>query len=359
MGFGRIHSWLVVLIVIVTLFGLGAWRFYDHLQYGNASPLHRAVMKGDRERVRRLIGDGVRVDATMKAGLFSNTWGATSLHLAARKDRVEILEDLVKAGANIEAMDELGFTPLQAALQSEADRAAQALLRAGAKVRCQPQPGRAAYALDNCGQPLQGAVNTGSAATVLMLIERGADPRIDIGQDAIAHVNSPDIVPKVQMLLDRGLPINSTIRFGGAIHNAVMRNDVPAVTFLLDRGADIELRRPLDEYTPLIVAVSAGSNDVVKLLIERKADTHAKTSWTSSLIFVAAFSGQRETLRLLLSMNLGIDIQAGRIDDNATPLHFAYWNNDPEMIDMLIKAGARTDARTTDGRLPHEYRKNR
>jgi ankyrin repeat protein len=56
-------------------------------------------------------------------------------------------------------------------------------------------------------------------------------------------------------------------------------------------------------------------------------------------------------------MNLGIDLQAGRASDKATPLHFAYWNNDTEMADLLIKAGALPDASTTDGRLPKEYRR--
>lgn len=176
----------------------------------------------------------------------------------------------------------------------------------------------------------------------------------------MAYVDGPDRLDKVQLLLERGFSVNehrSTPNQEAALHNAARNNNTAAITFLLDHGADIEAVQGGYEFTPLLAAAYSGSNDAIKTLIERGADPKAGTEHFGSPIYAAVFGGKRETVRLLLSMNLGIDLQAGRASDNTTPLHMAYWNGDLEMVQLLLEAGALPDARTTDGRLPSEYRK--
>jgi ankyrin repeat protein len=353
----RVHLWWIVPLALISAFTTAGWWFVDTLHYGNASSLHRAVMQDDCKRVKRLIARGADVNTRMKAGLFPDTWGATPLHLAARQDGVELVEELIRAGADKDAADELGFTPLHAALRDGADAAAQVLIRASARVRSDTNDGRSGYALENCGQPLRTALQRASIATVRLLLVAGADPRSDIGDDALAYADGPDRVAKLQLLLEGGFSVEGSSTMGRPLHVAAENNDAAAIALLLDRGADIEAKSGSYEFTPLLAAAYAGSNDAVRMLLERGANPKAGTEHFGSPVYAAAFSGKRETVRLLLSMNLGIDLQAGRASDQATPLHFAYWNNDSEMASLLIKAGALSNARTTDGRLPAEYRK--
>lgn len=293
----------------------------------------------------------------MKASLFPSTWGATPLHLAAERDRAEIVGELIRAGADRDAADELGFTPLHAALRDGADAAAQALIRANAQVRSDTIEGRSGYALENFGGLLRTALQRASITTVRLMLGAGADPRSDIGDDAMAYADGPDRLPKLQLLLERGFSVEGSSTMGRPLHGAAANNDVAAIILLLDHDADIEAKGGNYGFTPLLAAAYTGSSDAVKALIERGANPNAGTDYFGSPVYAAAFSGKRETVRLLLSMDLGIDLQAGRASDKATPLHFAYWNNDAEMADLLMEAGALPNARTTDGRLPTEYRR--
>ncbi len=349
--------WLLVPAGVVLVAAWGAWWFVDRLSFGNASPLHRAIILGQRERAARLIASGSDVDATMYSGLHPATWGATPLHLAARRDQTEVVEALLRAGAHPNAADHLGFTPLHAALQEGANGAAIALIRAGAAVRSSTTDGKAGYALENCGQPIRTALQTSSIATVRALIDAGADPAEDIGEDAMAYADAPDLLPKLELMIARGLSVEGVSSMGRAIHRAAAADDAAAIEFLLDRGAEIEARGGDYGFTPLLAAAYAGSNRAVTTLVQRGADVRAGTPYFGSPIYAAAFSGHRETVRLLLSMHLNIDLRAGRASDGATPLHMAYWNHDQEMARMLIDAGADPTQRSLDGRTPEAFRR--
>ena len=77
------------------------------------NPLHTAVNKGHMDVVRVLIDGSSDVDA-IYTGFFGDGREA-SLHLAARSGFASIVEVLVGAGANVNAKDENGKTPLQVA----------------------------------------------------------------------------------------------------------------------------------------------------------------------------------------------------------------------------------------------------
>lgn len=83
------------------------------------SPLCAAIIKGDLDAVKKFIEYGVDVNET------SN--GMTPLMFAARFNRVDIIEVLLKNGADKKTKDEKGYTALKYAEQSKANDAIQAL----------------------------------------------------------------------------------------------------------------------------------------------------------------------------------------------------------------------------------------
>lgn len=76
--------------------------------------------------VRALIEAGARVDAC------DGTKRCTALHMAARRGNVEAAEALLERGANIEARDSLGETPLRRSVNCGQTGVAALLLARGA-----------------------------------------------------------------------------------------------------------------------------------------------------------------------------------------------------------------------------------
>src|SRR5512132_644194 len=68
-------------------------------------PLIEAAKNGDRAALRVLIEQKVDVNA-------ADADGTTALHWSAYRDDLESVELLVRAGANVNAANDLGATPL-------------------------------------------------------------------------------------------------------------------------------------------------------------------------------------------------------------------------------------------------------
>ncbi|MEM6734143.1 MAG: ankyrin repeat domain-containing protein, partial [Myxococcota bacterium] len=79
---------------------------------------------------------------------------------------------------------------------------------------------------------------------------------------------------------------------------------------LLEAGADIENGYGDQLVSPAHVAAFHGSTDVLQLLLAEGANPHVGSDYYGSLIYAAAFEGHRETVKALIALDLGIDIQA-------------------------------------------------
>ena len=273
----KAHIWWIAAICCLSIVIGGLWFINDRLAFGNATPLHRAILNRDFQRAHDLILGGADVRARMRAELFPTTWGATPLHLAARRNSSELILDLIQAGADPNAPDDLGFTPLHAAVLDRHEKAAMTLLRSGASVRTPPLTGRARYAFDNCGQPLSSALSECSISMVQALLDAGANPSSDIGENAMAYARSPDLLSKFQLLVKLGCPVRVSDRFNTPLHIASISNDTSAIEFLLDQVADIEATTPDTTMTPLLAAASSRAHGAVKMLIERGANISTTT----------------------------------------------------------------------------------
>lgn len=85
------------------------------------SPLCKAVATGNTEEVKRLIKNGVDVNAK------SN--GMMPIHYAAKYNRVELIKVLITAGSEIHESCDQGYTALRLAEKAKADDAALFLKR--------------------------------------------------------------------------------------------------------------------------------------------------------------------------------------------------------------------------------------
>jgi uncharacterized protein len=158
-----------------------------------------AAMRGNRDAVKTLIGQGADVNAAQGDGM-------SALHWAADKGDAELTEMLVYAGANVGGVTRIGaYTPLHLASRAGNVAAVQALLKAGAKVDAKTSVTGAT--------PLHLAAAAGNPAVVTALLDAKADVNAresEWGQTPLIFAASLNRVEAIKVLLGRGADANVT-----------------------------------------------------------------------------------------------------------------------------------------------------
>jgi uncharacterized protein len=267
----------------------------------------QAAEAKDAAAVKKLLKDGADVNASQGDGM-------TALHWAALNGDAELASMLLYAGANVGAKTRLGgYTPLHLAAQIGNAAVIAPLVAAGAQVGALTATGATA---------LMQAAHSGSADSVRILLENGADPNVKEtanGQTALMFAAASDRTDVVKLLLARGADIKATSRVedfsaltmssevdqngvprqapearagdvpgvtrpfnyneligkhGGlsALHFAARQGAIASAEALLAAGADVNQRCAGDKTTPIIVAAVNGHFDLVSFLLDKGAD---------------------------------------------------------------------------------------
>lgn len=97
-----------------------------------------AALEGNIARVRQLLASGTNVDSIDMAGY-------TALHYAARSGSIDVCEVLLQSSANVNAVTRAGLaTPLQRAALAGKEQVLELLLKYGADPKLQDMDGRTA-----------------------------------------------------------------------------------------------------------------------------------------------------------------------------------------------------------------------
>lgn len=210
----------VMTMVLIYLLTFGLSSFKDPGEWN----LVVASEQGLTAVVQSLIVEGADVDMTLRR---------TALHAAAGRGDLDIIDLLLAAGADLEARDHEGRTPLFLALRGGHGEAARRLLDAGADAALVSDAGdtallEAARSEDEAlvrrllegGSPvnavrpegrrvtaLMRAADQGHSPVVRLLLEHGADPAIanGEGETALDFADSDEISRLLrEALADRG-----------------------------------------------------------------------------------------------------------------------------------------------------------
>ncbi len=132
----------------------------------------RAAKANDVGKIRQLLGDGASPNQTDEDG------ATTGMHVAAATGNLQIMAILYKAGADINARDTVGDSPLDLAAEHGQLEAAKLLLEMKARVNDQDKNGMTA---------LMFAAKVGDVEMVHYMLEAGANPSLSdfTGRDAI------------------------------------------------------------------------------------------------------------------------------------------------------------------------------
>ena len=324
----------------------------DEEDEDGSQPLHLVCEAGQTMTVKALLGCNANVSA-------KNNYDQTCLHKAAssQRDCPDLCLLLIEKGAEVNAVDGGGDTPLQVALQKGNIKTSEVLLANSADCK----------ALNRCGE------------TVLHSLCKGGINRHELCEDLISHGANPhqadregnlplhvalnnklskvfcllckqlgsttlDDLPKMnipskdincclwfaanvcdadscQKLLDLGADPNLLYRINQLpnlnlhssarvypLHIAVYNNSSGLCCLLLDHGATVNVSMLTDKSTsalaqaqPLHLAVKLGYIDVCHVLLERSADVNAKMKKRKSPLYLAIVGNREDIVQLLLT----------------------------------------------------------
>jgi len=151
-------------------------------------------------------------------------------------------------------------------------------------------------------EPLLHAIQRGDINTVKRLLERGANPnaRDAEGTPALMAAALYNDVNGVRLLLDHGAdPNGSNVAGATALMWAIP--DLPKVQVLLAHGANVNARSTTLQRTPMLVAASyPGTVEILRLLLSKGADIHAKDKGGMHALGRAATYADVDVVRFLV-----------------------------------------------------------
>lgn len=153
---------------------------------------------------------------------------------------------------------------------------------------------------DPKGQPgLTMALQERSPKVVKALLER---PGIDVnalnpaGESALMMAALKGDLASAQGLLDRGAKVNQP--GWSALHYAAAGPEPRLVQLLIERGGDLDAASP-NGTTPLMMAAQYGSEDGVRLLLDRGADAGRRNERGMRAVDFAKLAGREALVKRL------------------------------------------------------------
>ncbi|MCJ1473406.1 hypothetical protein MMC13_002057 [Lambiella insularis] len=305
----------------------------------NDTPLMRAVQIGNADVAEALLERGARIDGCRSGGV-------TGLFTAVQWQHANVIRLLLRYGANINAhLDENGATPLIEAVRHGYERSVQDLLEAGADVEARDH-----------GQwtALVWAARVGRVHPLELLLKHGADinARADSGASPLRRAAMHGRTAIAELLIERGANLEAAIpNESTPLLEAAWYGHVNTTRMLLTRGSNIEAADE-DGRTSLSRSALQGQTEMIRLLLEHKANIEAQDKEGYTPLMWAA-SGSKDRLEATEALlQAGASLRA-RNKHGATALSEAAWHNqDGVLVQCLLDHGGDLEAEDNDSRTP-------
>lgn len=349
-----------------------------------AERAQRSALKGTEQRLFNLVYGratpeqwAVWLRAPLECAVHARDLGTTVALLKAgasplRGEETERLSDFLLTHPT--SRDKRGDSIIHVACRLQHDhRLVEAILSRGADKEASDKDGRS---------PLRLAVEHSNLSAVKALLSAGADFDRRCSSDGCTALDVATIRAELEImaaLTRAGADVNGACARGyTALHRAAFHNRRQALELLLQAGARVDVM-DLEGWTPLFDACAEGATDAIVSLLRHGANSRHLDNRGRSLLHVAAerehsdavllllehgevdvglrfgssqssaldfavVAGNGEVTRVLIERG-GADVNAAMIDGRTT-LHRAAFFNKPTAIDVLFRAGADLEAKT-------------
>uniref|UniRef100_A0A8C2Z1M3 Kinase D-interacting substrate 220b n=1 Tax=Cyclopterus lumpus TaxID=8103 RepID=A0A8C2Z1M3_CYCLU len=301
--------------------------------------------------------------------------GQTPLMLAAEQGSLEILQELVRRGANVNLDDVDCWSALVSAAKEGHVEVVKELLENSAYIEHRDMGGWTA---------LTWAAYKGRVEVTELLLEHGANPNTT-GQYSVYPIiwaagrGHADIV---KVLLHEGAKVNCSDKYGTTpLIWASRKGHFDCVMHLLENGADVD-QEGANSMTALIVAVKGGYAEVVKELLKRNPNVNMTDKDGNTALMIAAKEGYTEIVQDLLDAGTYVNIpdrsgdtvligavRGGHVEivrallhkyadidirgqENKTALYWAVEKGNATMVRDILQCNPDTETCTKDGETP-------
>lgn len=316
-----------------------------------------------------------------------NNVSATTLSQRVKENNASEVEKLIKSGADVNAKDEIGSTPLCYAALLGFVEIAEKLLNAGAQVD--------ALGL-NSMVPLEIAVGKNHAKVVKLLLKKGANPNRANSKNicVLAMAAGAGSVDIVKALINAGADVTKKYADLPAFHMTTRLTGIDSskrangLNALLEFG-DVNVNEKIgpNEQTALHFALDCAGIEynyddiylsVVEALIKKGADVNAKAKNGLTALYLAVLKNCYKIAELLLKSGASVNEQSNcllqasqnnngdivrllaehgadmnlRSKNGYAPLHIAVINNYKKVVEALIGNGADINIKSTDNSVP-------
>uniref|UniRef100_A0A674PI12 Kinase D interacting substrate 220 n=1 Tax=Takifugu rubripes TaxID=31033 RepID=A0A674PI12_TAKRU len=266
--------------------------------------------------------------------------GQTPLMVAAEQGNLEITQELIKRGANVNLDDVDCWTALISAAKEGHLEVVRELLENNANPEHRDMGGWTA---------LMWAAYKGRTDVADLLLEKGANPNIT-GQYSVYPIiwaAGRGHAEIVHLLLQHGAKVNCSDKYGTTpLIWASRKGHYESVMHLLANGADVD-QEGANSMTALIVAVKGGYTDVVKELLKRNPNVNMTDKDGNTALAIAAKEGHVEIVQDLLDAGSYVNIPDR---SGETMLIGAVRGGHVEIVRALLNKYADIDIRGQDGK---------
>uniref|UniRef100_A0A671TZA9 Kinase D-interacting substrate 220b n=1 Tax=Sparus aurata TaxID=8175 RepID=A0A671TZA9_SPAAU len=301
--------------------------------------------------------------------------GQTPLMLAAEQGSLEIVQELVRRGADVNLDDVDCWSALISAAKEGHVDVVKELLENSAYIEHRDMGGWTA---------LMWAAYKGRVDVTELLLEHGANPNTT-GQYSVYPIiwaagrGHADIV---KVLLNNGAKVNCSDKYGTTpLIWASRKGHFDCVMHLLENGADVD-QEGANSMTALIVAVKGGYTEVVKELLKRNPNVNMTDKDGNTALMIAAKEGYTEIVQDLLDAGTYVNIpdrsgdtvligavRGGHVEivrallhkyadidirgqENKTALYWAVEKGNATMVRDILQCNPDTETCTKDGETP-------
>jgi ankyrin repeat protein len=276
--------------------------------------------------------------------------GITALHIAAAGGNVHLAKQLVASGALPELANKSGKRAIHYAAGAEknADSMVQLLLQAGAEVQPRDSEGMTPLHVAASGSDESHRI------AVLLLLREGADPN-KVSHDGLSPLvlaASAGSVAVVRYLVQYGADVNVRVNNDGytALHAAVSSGKTESIRILAEAGAELDVADDTGD-TPLHEAARSGNIDAATILIQFGAPLNATNTRRMTALHRVVLNAFIKMAELLLDSGADPNIPD---EDGDTTLTAATVAEEPAMVNLLLipKYKTKVDVMNSAGQTP-------
>ena len=375
---------------------------FDRFRRGEKPLIRRSRFRtaadaSSQERtIRLLLKKGADPNGT-------NGYERYPLDIAAAYCTVEIVQELISKGGDVETVSREHSTALQAAARRQINGLSIIKALLGAKLSVSSLDQGKAAALNEAlsffenetfmnSSSVAQVLNTGPGAVVkLLLTDLPEEKAIDSRYCLLAQMACiAGDIQCIDLLLRRGMDVNSSGHYygttlqaasrvgnieiverllksgaeinilqgvhGTALRAAVIQGHEDLVRMLITQGADVNLRYKDRGQSVLHLALGSRNNAIFKLLLDADADVNVTTNHEQHVLILACKHGDTTLVELLLASGVNPSVSGTQPEHNlhlpkperylfiryeeATPLHAACANSRLPLVQLLLEQGA-------------------